>query len=383
MEDFAFTADGILTEEEAQKLFENDGNESEETEQFAEETETENELTDGEDADGEETESESTQETVGEEEDEDDAVSTKGSGTSPSVYSSIAAALKEDGIFPDFDDKEINGVQSPDDFAELFDKAVNARLDEQQKRVATALGYGVAPDTVRMYEQTLQYLGSINEEVLKSDGEDGENLRKQLIWNDLKNRGYSDEKASKKLQQSFDSGNDKEDAADALEALQGFYQSGYAKAQNDAKIQANEAKRALQKQADDFKKMVIDSDVKIGETVLDKQQKQRVYDVVTKPVYKDPNTGKLLTEIQKFQSEHPLEFLKQVGMWWVMTNGGKDTKGLVKAQLRTEKNKGIRELERKINSSSFNSDGSLRYAAGSGDRTDPLLSDDWKVGFGK
>lgn len=379
MEDFAFTADGILTEEEAQKLFENDGNESEETEQFAEETETENELTDGED------ENETSQETVGEEEneDEDDAVSGKDSGASPSVYSSIAAALKEDGIFPDFDDKEINGVQSPEDFAELFDKAVNSRLDEQQKRVATALGYGVAPDTVRMYEQTLQYLGSINDEVLKSDGEDGENLRRQLIWNELKNRGYSDEKAMKKLQQSFDTGNDKEDAADALDALQTFYNSGYAKAQNDAKIQAQEAKRALQKQADDFKKMVIDNDVKIGETVLDKQQKQRVYDAVTKPVYKDPNTGKLLTEIQKFQSEHPLEFLKQVGMWWVMTNGGKDTKGLVKSQLRTEKNKGIRELERKINSSSFNTDGSLRYAAGSGDRTDPLLSDDWKVGFGK
>ena len=54
--------------------------------------------------------------------------------------------------------------------------------------------------------------------------------------------------------------------------------------------------------------------------------------------------------------------------------------GFTKQEIQKEKNKGIRELERKINSSSFNG-GSLRYDGGGfgngGD--DLLLSDDWQV----
>lgn len=374
MEDF-FDIGGLLSEEEANKLFEEpaqggdeiqESDEKQENEQLAEEQEPEGD---------------SSEEVGEEDETEENAITRKGDGSSPNVYSSIASALKKDGIFPDFDDKDLDAVTTPEAFAELFDKAITERLDERQKRIDSALGNGVAPDTVRNYEQTLQYLGSINEEALSSETEDGENLRRQLIYNDLINRGYSQEKAQKEVEKSFRSGSDVEDAKDALEALNKFYKDGYEKVQADAKKRMDDQREAQKRQADDFRKMVLENEVKIGDSKLDKRTCQRVYDSVVTPVYKDPDTGKLLTAVQKFQKEQPLEFLKQLGLWYVLTDGGKNPEGFAKRQVRAERNKGIRELERKINSSQLNSDGSLRYVSGLSGESDPLLSDGWKVGW--
>ena len=374
MEDLGFDIGGILTEDEANKLFE----EQAEVEETAE-PEDENQENDP----AEEEEEVQTPESVGEEEkgNGEDAITQDSDGSSPNIYSSIASALKNDGIFPDFDDKELDAIKTPDDFAELFEKAITSKLDERQRRIDEALGNGVEPDTIRMYEQTLQYLGSINEEVLSAESEEGENLRKQIIYNDLINRGYSQEKAQKELEKSFKAGSDIEDAKDALDALNKFYKSGYEKVQKDAKKHADEIKENQKRQADDFKKLVLDTDIKLGEMKLDKRTCQRVYDAVSKPVYKDPDTGKLLTAVQKFQKEQPLEFLKQLGMWYVLTDGGKNTGGFTKEQVRAEKNKYIKELGRKVNSTSLNSDGSLRYASGSQSDSDPLLSDGWKIGW--
>lgn len=373
MEDFGFDLSGILTEDEATQLFEEQ--ETDDEKKSADPDETENKPAEEDD--------ESSSEEVGEEEVkvEENAIESKDGGSSPSIYSSIASALKNDGIFPDLEDSELEAVDTPEAFAELFEKVINERLDERQKRIDEALGNGVAPDTIKMYEQTLQYLDNIDDDAIKAEDEKGENLRKQLIYNDLVNRGCSDEKAKKELEKSFRLGTDVDDAKDALEALNKFYRDGYKKVQEEAKQKVEAEKAEQKKQAEAFKKMVIDDEVTIGDTKLDKRTRQRVYDAVSKPVYKDPDTGALLTEVQKFQKEKPLEFLKQLGMWFVLTDGGKNIDGFTKEKLRVEKNKGIRELERKINSTALNKDGSLRYTSTTGGDSDPLLSDGWKIGW--
>ena len=373
MEDFSFDiSSGLLSAEEAEKLFD-ETKPLQEVEEPAEEEQNETPTE----------ENESSSEKVGtEDEHEENAISPKGDGSSPSIYSSIATALKNDGIFPEFSDDELSAVNSPEDFAELFEKAISSKMDERQRRIDQALGNGIAPDTVKMYEQTLSYLGSITDEVLNDESEQGESVRKQLIYNDLLNRGFSQEKAMREVEKSFKSGSDIDDAKDALAALNSFYQNGYAKIQQEAKDRVENMKKARQQDEAKFRKMILDDDIVLGETKLDKRTKQNVFDAVSKPVYKDPDTGALLTQVQKFQKENPLEFLKQIGMWFVLTNGGKDFSGLAKQQVIAEKNKGIKELERKINSSAFDSDGSLKYMSGSQISTDTLLNDGWQVDFG-
>lgn len=374
MEDFSFDVNGILSAEEAEKLFEEQeaGNEDQS------EQETEQQQADENPADKEES-----QESVGDNEDNDsDMPSSDGDGSSPNVYSSIAKALKDDGIFSNLDDVDESKITTPEDFAEFFDKAVTARLDEKMRRIDEALGNGVAGDDIKKYEQTISYLDSIKEEAVRDEAEAGEELRRQLIFNDLINRGYSDEKARKELEKSFRAGSDVEDAVDALEALKAYYNNGYKKLRDDAKKQADTIRDNQKKQAEQFKKLVLEDEVSLGDTKLDKKTCQRVFDAVSKPVYKDPETGRLLTAVQKFQKEQPLEFLKQLGIWYVMTDGGKSIDNLAKKKINAEMNKGVKELARKLNNTAFTSDGSMQYV-GSGmpeDGKDILLSDDWKIG---
>lgn len=375
MEDLSFDISSILTDEEAKQLFENPATETKP------ETEQKNEPAEEESPEKEKTGNPS--EKVGEEENEieENAISQRGDGASPNVYSSIASALKKDGIFPDFDDKELEGDMTPDKFAELVEKTITQRMDERTRRIDEALRNGVQPDAIRSYEQTISYLDSIDEDALSAEGEEGEALRKQFIYNDLINRGYTQEKAMRELEKSLKTGSDVDDAKDALESLKGYYKKEYANLQEEAKKRADSMKDSQKRRAEEFKKMVLESEVSIGDLKLDKKTCQKVYDAVTKPTYKDEKTGRLLTEVQKFQKEKPLEFLKQLGLWFVLTDGGKNMTGFTKEQLRTEKNKGIRELETMINSTDINPDGTLKYASSGGDAVDVLLSDKWKIGF--
>ena len=381
MEDFTFDIDGLLSDDEANKLFSEDQGQDQEPEVQDEGLE--------ENPEEENAEVQEEPEKVGNKENdkEKEDVEPEDGGSSPNVfYSSIASALKDDGIFPDLDDKAIKGIKGPEDFGELFEQAVQARLDEKQKRIDDALNYGVKPDTVRSYEQTIQYLDSINEEALSAEGDDADNLRRQILYNDLINRGFSQDRANREIKKSFDAGTEIEDAVDALDALKEFYKKGYAEVRESAKKQHDSLIQAQKKNAEDFRKMVLDEDVVLGDQALDKNTRQKIYDAVSKPVWKDPDTGKLLTQVQKFQKEKPLEFLKQLGLWFVLTNEGKDLVGFTKGAVKKEKHKAMRDLENKINATSMNPDGSLRFASGEKDydeSSDPLLSDGWTVGYGK
>lgn len=375
MEDFGFDVNDILSPEEAEKFFEEQENPEQETQETEKEREQEKETPT-------EVVEEPAPEKVGEEEETGkNAAHSDSGGSSPNLYSSIASALKKDGIFPDFSDDELASVKTPEDFAELFEKAVTSRYDERLKRIDEALNNGVEPDSIKKYEQTLDYLNGLSEDTISEEGEDGEGLRRHLIYNDLINRGYTQERAQRELEKSFKSGSDIDDAKDALAALKKFYTDGYDNLRNEAKRQADSAREAQKKQAEDLRKMIIDDEVKLGDLKLDKKTKTRIYDAISKPVHRDEASGRLFTAIQQYQREKPLEFLKQIGMWFVLTDGGKNLDGFVKPQVAAKKNESIRELSRKINASSFNSDGSLNYLSGGGSEPgdDILLSDDWKI----
>ena len=376
MDEMTFDIGGILSDEEAEKFFEETENEQQE-QNPDEENNQPAEVTEQSEEENQEPES------VGEgdeNEEEEDTNQPSGDGSSPTVLSSIAVALKKDGIFPDFEDSELAAVKTPEDFAELVDKAINARMESETKRVRDMLDNGVPADSIKGYEQTLNYLNGITDEMLKAEGEEGDNLRKSLIYNDLIKKGYSEDRAKREVEKSFKAASEIDDATDALAALKKAFQDEYQQVQDEAKRRTEQAKANQKKQSEDFKKMVLEDEIKVGDSKLDKRTCQKVFDAVSKPVYKDPDTGHLLTAVQKFQKEQPLEFLKQLGLWYVLTDGGKNITSLTKKQVQAEKNKGIRELERKINSSSFNG-GSLRYDGGNagGNGDDILLSDDWKI----
>lgn len=378
-----YDLNGLLTEEEQKKLFEApEDNESDEADVEEQENNEENEEP------AEEPENQDPEEVGGDDiEEEEDTGSHHRTGASPSVYPSIAKALKKDGIFPDFDDNELEAATTPEAFAELIEKTVNSRVesqvDERTNRVNEALSNGVKPDEIQNYESTIEYLDSIDDAAIEDGTDAGESLRRKLIYNELLLRGYSDDKARREMEKSFKLNSDIDDAKDALKTLSEHWKNSYNQLRKEAKERADGAKREQQQQLDKFKKMLLEEEVKIGETKLDKKTCQRAYDAVMTASYKDPDTGRYLTEVQKYQKENPLEFLKQLGLWFTLTEGGKNLEGFTKRQVQKAKNQGIRELEQKIQASSLHEDGSLNLVGGGSGSSDPLLSDGWNVGWSK
>lgn len=313
-------------------------------------------------------------------EEEEDTQSEKDKGTSPKTnfYSSIASALKEEGIFPDLDDDTLNGIKTPEDFAEAVEKTVQARLDERQKRIDAALQADVEPDEVRRYEQTLANLDAIKEEYITDETEKGERLRKNLIYQDFRNRGYSEARAKREVEKSFNAGTDIEDAKEALESNREYFSTQYQDLIKEAQEEAKEEQRKIKEEAAQLKKsMLEDKEVFTGIT-LDKTTRQKAFENITKPVFKTED-GEYLTAIQKYEMDNPVEFRKYLSVLFTMTDGFKNIDGLIKGKVKKEVKQSLRELEHKLSSTARNSSGNPRYVGGVEEDTESYIGKGWDL----
>ena len=304
----------------------------------------------------------------------------KGSGTSPkNFYSSIAKALKEEGIFPDLDDEGLSKVKEPEDFRDLIENQIKAGLDERQRRIDEALNAGVEPTEIRKYENTINFLDSIKEESISDEGDKGEKLRKDLIYQDFINRGYSKERAAREVQKSFNAGTDIDDAKEALKSNMDFFKDKYNELINDAKSEAEQEERKRREQAEKLKSSILNDKDVFGDLPVDKSTRQKIYDNIAKPVYKDPETGEYYTAIQKYEMEHRTDFLKNLGLLFTLTDGFKNLDGLVKGKVRKEVKKGLRQLEAALNNTVRTSDGNLKYVSGVDEDPESFIERGWKL----
>ena len=304
----------------------------------------------------------------------------KGSGTSPkNFYSSIAKALKEEGIFPDLEDESLTKVKDPEDFRDLIDQQIKAGLDERQKRIDEALNAGVEPTEIRKYENTINFLDSIREENISDEGDKGEKLRKDLIYQDFINRGYSKERATREVQKSFNAGTDIDDAKEALKSNIDFFKDKYDELVNDAKSEAEEEEKERKDQAEKLKSSILNDKDVFGDLSVDKSTRQKIYDNIAKPVYKDPKTGEYFTAIQKYEMENRTDFLKNIGLLFTLTDGFKNLDGLVKGKVKKEVKKGLRELEHTLNNTARTSDGNLKFVSGVDEDPESFIGKGWNL----
>ena len=290
--------------------------------------------------------------------------SSNNDGSSPYIYSSIAKALKEEAILPDLDDEVISKIAKPEDFAEAIEKQIQAKFDERQKRIDEALNNGIEPSVIQNYERIINYLSNVDDKQLDGETEQAENLRKQLIYQDYINRGFSKERATREVERAIKNGTDIEDAKEALISNKDFYNKQYQQEIDKAKAQeeANIAER--NKQAEKLKKSILEDKKLFGDLELDKSTRQKILDNIAKPIYKDSETGELFTAIQKYEKENRSEFLTKVGIIYTLTDGFKNLDGLVKSKVKKEINKGLKDLEQTLNNTARTSDGNLNFMSG-------------------
>ena len=307
--------------------------------------------------------------------------SSREDSTSPqkTIYSSIAKALKEEGIFPDLDDEVLSKVKEPEDFRDLVEQQIKAGLDERQKRIDDALNYGIEPTEIKRYENTLNFLDSVKEENITDESDKGEELRKNLIFQDFINRGYSRERATREVQKSFNAGTDIEDAKEALKSNTEYFKGKYDDLIEDAKLEAQKEEENRKEQANKLKESILNEKNILGDLSIDKPTRQKIYDNISKPIYKDPETGEYYTAIQKYEKDNRVDFLKYLGLIFTLTDGFKSLDGLVKGKVKKEVKNGLRDLEHAINNTARNSDGNLKFVSGVDEDPESFIGKGWKI----
>lgn len=286
----------------------------------------------------------------GKEEDTPDSTDSKGSSPNSNFYHSIANALVEDGVLPDLDEDFVKDIKSPEDLASAIDKQVEARLDETQKRINAALNADLDPDEIRQYENILNNLDKVTEDSINDESEKGENLRKQLIFQDLINRGFSKERAAREVKKSFDAGSDIDDAKEALDSTKAFFKKQYEDLIKEGQEEAENEKKRRDKEARDLKKQMLEDKEIFEGVAMDKATRKKAYDNIAKPVYKTED-GEYLTAVQKYEIENPVEFRKKLGVIFTLTNGFKNLDMLVKGKVKKEVKNSLRELEHTLRNS--------------------------------
>ena len=311
---------------------------------------------------------------------EDTAPDNDADGTSPNnFYSSIANACAVDGIFPNLDDETIKKAVDAESFSNLIEAEINARFDEKQKRISKALENGVEPTDIKKYESTLNYINTITDAAIAEESEKGEQLRYNLIYQDFINKGMTPDKAKKFADRTVDAGTDVEDAKEALLSNKEFFSNAYNKMLQDAQQKADEEKAEREKNAKELEKSLMKDKQLFGDMEISNDIRKKAFDSVSKPVYKDPETGDYMTAIQKYESEHRAEFLKYTGLIFAMTNGFKDFDSFAKGKVKKEVKKGLRELEQTLNNTRRNNDGSLRMVTNQKDDPNSFISKGMKL----
>ena len=285
-------------------------------------------------------------------------------GTSPNFYSSIAKTFAEDGVFQNLDEEALSKVNDAESFLDLVEQQVQSKLDEKQKRIDQALNAGIEPTQIQRFENNMKILNSITEDSISEEGEKGENLRKNIIYEDYIQKGFSKERAIKAVERSIAAGTDIEDAKEALQSCKDQVNKAY----NDAIKKAEEEKaneeKELKEQAEALKKSILSDKKPFGDLEIDKSTRQRVFDAISKPVFTDPETGERFTALQKYEADNHNDFMKYVGLTYVLTDGFKSLDGLVKGKVKKEVGKSLKELEHTLNNTARNSNGTLKFTSG-------------------
>lgn len=364
--------DNMLGAEEVERMFS-----SQETSEESEETVTEETVTEPENNETEETAEVDFSDLLGNQpESVGSGENKKGDGGAPespkgqgspqeNLFSSIAKAIRDEGVFPDLSDDAISAVKDASTLKKLFDDEISKSLDERQQRIEKALNSGATSDEMQQYQNALnisQYLESRDTtDTLNKEGDDGEALRKRVMYQDYINRGFKHERAVKMIQKSFDDGTDIDDANEALNSCKEYYKQQIDAFQQEMEARQQAKKADEQKQFSSLKKHILDTDSFYGGVQVDKQTRQKAYDAITKPIYKD-EAGNYMNALQKYQREHPTEFMENVALLFALTDEFKSVNRLTHKKVQQGIKKGFEEVASLLNSTRRNGDGTLNLA---------------------
>lgn len=226
---------------------------------------------------------------------------------SPKFFSSLVQALKEGGILEDITDDDI---KSQEDFFKVLEDGIKQRefadLNDGQKEYLEALRSGIPHEEVIAHQRNIDAYNSITEDAIEEENADGEDLRRTIITNNFISKGFTEQKAKKLVDKIFDSGEDVDEAKEALIELKVVEKQSFdqQKQQNlvNKKAQEKSEKEAIEK----LNKIVKDTKEIIPGLQIPQAVKNNIIKGLTQPVaYTEDNRP--LDIISKFLYDNPIE----------------------------------------------------------------------------
>ena len=289
------------------------------------------------------------------------------------LFSSIAKAVRDEGVFPDLSDDAIDAVKDAATLKKLFDDQISNMFTEEQRRLKNAMNSGATTDEMQQYQNAIQLSQFLDNKetvsTLNKEGEEGEQLRKRVMYQDYINRGFKHERAVKMIQKSFDDGTDLEDAKEAYNSCKEYYKQQIDDFQEEMEERQQVQKENEQKQFSSLKKHILDTESFYDGVKVDKQTRQKAYDSITKPIYKDEQ-GNYMNALQKYQREHPTEFMENVALLFALTDEFKSVNKLTQKKVQQGIKKGFEEVANVLNTTRRNGDGTLNLANSAPDTED-------------
>lgn len=297
----------------------------------------------------------------------EDTEKNKNIGNSP--LSSLANALFKDGVLTNLKEEEIKTIKTADDFAAIFEKEIQSRIDEKARRIDEALNLGVEPSEIKKNENLIQYLNGISEDIIKEETEQATQLRMNLIVQDFMNKGFTQERAIKEANKSVAAGSDIDDALEALESNKTHFNKQYSDLINTAK-----------KEQEEYKKTIIQRDTEVKENILKNEKlfadmnvtpaiRKLAVENIQKPVFTDKE-GNKFSAIQKYEKENPVDFLSKVALFYTITDGFTNIDKITSNTKGKIKSKALNELAGSLADINYGLDNSLSLANNLGSNDD-------------
>ena len=271
------------------------------------------------------------------------------------LLTSFAAALKSKGVLPSLD-LEKNKIESLEDINKAIQAELDGRLDSKQKAISEAMKLGLNVNKTAQQLETIEKLKEIPEEFIIK--EDNAGFRLQVIAQDFKNKGYSDERANAMAQRALDAGADTEDAKLALQEIIKFEESAYNKSIKDA--QDKEVK-----ELDDIKALINQDSEILPSVKLSPDQQEQLYQQMT------TDLGNKENAFIKAQKEDPIGSRVKLEALYMLTDGLKDFSMFGKKQVAAANN----SFEDLLRGSSFAENGDAGGNADSNETQFGSLSD--------
>jgi hypothetical protein len=285
---------------------------------------------------------------------------------SEAIYKGLIKELVESNIITAAEADKLDELEgSLDTIKELMNKTVqtNFKAAEKQwkdnmpaakKRFLEIEDSFDETDQAIMMAQRLEFFDQIDEKSIKSD----ENLQKEIYYDLLKSKNFSDEQAVEAIQDAIEV---KKLESKAIKAIPELRNQANAIVTQAKEYKANRTKKEIETQNKAFESLISNIDARqsfIDGMNLNKISKDKIKQNILNPVYKDNKSGREYNSLMYKQTRNPAEFEMLINYYDTLGLFNLDKEGKFKPDIsklkQVAKTKAINDLDKIIASEDRN-----------------------------